>query len=88
MNLCLGVRVFVTLLDPSHWSSPRGFLSKTQEVRGAIDCPWEDHHGLPAATDILLRLSSSCRKGIGPSQMRGNSGIGPRLPNKPITRAN
>lgn len=50
-------RVSDTLLDPSQWSPPWEFFSKTQEVREAIDCPWEDHSRLPAASDILLRLS-------------------------------
>lgn len=58
--MCLGVRVLVTLsliLGPGHHL--RESLSKKQEVRESIDCSQEDHSRLPAALDILLRLSGS-----------------------------
>lgn len=63
MNLCLRVRELATLsLIPVSGHTPPPptpgeFLSETQEVREAIDCPWEDHSRLPGASDILLRLS-------------------------------
>lgn len=44
MNLCLKVKAFVTLSLIPVSGHPLGvFLEKTQEVREAIDCPWEDH---------------------------------------------
>lgn len=55
MNLCLRVRVLATLsLIPVSGHPMRELLSETQEVRGPID-----HSSLPAALDILLRLSGS-----------------------------
>lgn len=75
MNLCLRVRELATLsLIPVSGHPPGEFLSKTQEVREAIDCPWEDHSRLPAAADILLRLSGPRWKWIGPNKWVGIPG--------------
>lgn len=67
MKLCLRVRLLPTgcwIPGPlSHYlgESP----AKTQEVKKSIDCPQEDHSRLPAALDILSRLSGSRWKWIG-----------------------
>lgn len=37
----------------------RESVFETREARESTDCPREDHSGLPARPDILLRLSGS-----------------------------
>lgn len=73
-----------TLLDPSQWSSPQGVaLEGTRGVRLLIVLV-----RIVAGSGHLGEAQWLAPKMNWPPQMSENSRIGPRLSNKPITRAN
>lgn len=98
MNLCLRVRVLATRSSmPGLGHYLRESLPETREVKKSIDCPQEDHSWPACCTGHLVEAEWLTVENELPAlyphhpfttHLSGNFRIGPRLPNKPITRAN